>query len=209
MIDIGTGDGLFVYESARRNPTRFYIGVDANARPLEKISEKIYRKPFTTLPGGGPNALFVQAAIEELPPELDGIADEVRVHFPWGGLLRAVAGGEQESLQRLRRICSPGARLVVIIGLDPTRDRTEVLRLGLEPFSLAYIDSSLTASYRKCGFEVVERGMLSAAEWASLESSWARRLRGDGSRSVFYLHALAVDWVGLSGSVARRNSGLP
>ena len=38
--------------------------------------------------------LFIQAAVEDLPPELDGVADEVHVHFPWGSLLRAVATGE-------------------------------------------------------------------------------------------------------------------
>ncbi len=91
IVDIGTGDGRFVYQSARENPKKFYIGIDPNVRPLEKISEKIYRKPAK---GGAPNALFVQAAIEDLPAELDGVADEIHVHFPWGSLLRAVATGD-------------------------------------------------------------------------------------------------------------------
>ena len=56
VIDIGTGDGLFVSECARQNPRKFYIGIDANARPLEKISEKIYRKPAK---GGLPNVIFL------------------------------------------------------------------------------------------------------------------------------------------------------
>ena len=67
IIDIGTGDGRFVYQSARQNPTKFYIGIDPNTRPLEKISEKIYRKPAK---GGAGNVLFIQAAIEDLPAEL-------------------------------------------------------------------------------------------------------------------------------------------
>ena len=45
IIDIGTGDGRFVYQSARRNPNKFHIGIDPNTRPLTKISEKIHRKP--------------------------------------------------------------------------------------------------------------------------------------------------------------------
>lgn len=190
VIDIGTGDGLYVYQSARRNPKKFYIGVDASARPLEKISEKIYRKQSK---GGLPNALFVEAAIEGLPLELDGTAGELHVHFPWGSLLKAVAVGEMASLQPLRRVCSPGALLTVIIGVDPDRDSAEVLRLGLAPFSIAYIDSTLTPRYRKGGFEVVERGMLPPAEWRKLKTSWAGRLRGDASRSVFYILARAVE----------------
>ena len=190
MIDIGTGDGLYVYQSARRNPARYYIGVDANARSLEKISEKICRK---TSKGGLPNALFIQAAIEDLPPELDGIAAEVRVHFPWGSLLKAVAVGEMASLQPLRRVCASGAVLTVIIGVDPDRDSAEVLRLGLAPLSLEYIDSTLVPRYRKSGFEVVDRGVLAPAEWPKLQTSWASRLRGNGSRSVFYVLARAVE----------------
>ncbi|MGH9881869.1 MAG: methyltransferase domain-containing protein, partial [Pyrinomonadaceae bacterium] len=95
VIDIGTGDGLFVYQCARQNPRKFFIGIDANPRPLEKISERIHRKPAK---GGLPNVLFLQAAVEELPSELYGVADEVHIHFPWGSLLRALMLGEYEVL---------------------------------------------------------------------------------------------------------------
>jgi 16S rRNA (adenine(1408)-N(1))-methyltransferase len=186
VIDIGTGDGVFVYQSARRNPKKLYIGVDANPRPLEKVSEKIRRKPAK---GGLPNALFVQAAVEDLPPELDGVADEVHVHFPWGSLLRAMATGDRGVLQNLRRICSPGALLEVVVGLDPDQDRGEMERLGLPPVSLSYIDATLVPRYREAGFEVLERGLLSASDWARLQTSWAKRLQGGGNRSVFYIIA--------------------
>ncbi|MFY9555380.1 MAG: methyltransferase domain-containing protein, partial [Blastocatellia bacterium] len=81
VIDIGTGDGLFVYQCARENPNKFFIGIDANPRPLEKVSEKIHRKPAK---GGLTNVLFLQAGVEDLPSELDEVADEVHIHFPWG-----------------------------------------------------------------------------------------------------------------------------
>ena len=61
VLDIGTGDGFFVYNSARQNPKKFYIGIDANSRPLEKISEKIHRRASK---GGLPNVLFIQSAVE-------------------------------------------------------------------------------------------------------------------------------------------------
>ena len=184
-IDIGTGDGLFVYQSARLNPRKFYIGVDANPRPLEKVSEKIHRKPAK---GGLTNVLFVQAAVEELPSELDGVADEVHVHFPWGALLRAVALGEPAVLRSLRRICASGALLEVVMGLEPERDRALIERLGLPPISLEYIDLELVPKYLEAGFEILERGVLPASEWGQLQTSWAKRLRGGGSRRpVFYI----------------------
>lgn len=189
IVDIGTGDGHFVYQSARRNPRKLYIGVDANPPPLEKVSEKIHRKPAK---GGLPNALFVQAAVEDLPPELDSVADEVHVHFPWGSLLRAMATGDPTVLRNLRRICAEGALLEVVIGLDPERDRGEIERLGLEPLSLAYVDAALIPRYRDAGFEVLERGLLAAPDWSQLQTSWAKRLRGGGSRTVFYLIAREI-----------------
>lgn len=103
VIDIGTGDGRFVYQSARRNPEKFYIGVDANPDTLENVSWKIHKKAAK---GGLPNGIFIQAAVEALPPELDGVAAEVHIHFPWGSLLRAVATGTETVLRGLRRICA-------------------------------------------------------------------------------------------------------
>lgn len=189
VIDLGTGDGLFVYQSAREHPNRFYIGIDPNPRGLEKLSEKIHRKPAR---GGLPNVLFVQSAIEDLPAELDGVADEVHVHFPWGSLLRAVATGEPSALAGLRRICAPGALLEIVIGIDPERDRSEIDRLDLPPLSTDYLDSTLAPRYRESGFEVLDLGMLSPTEWAHLRTSWAKRLSGGVGRSVFYLLACAV-----------------
>ena len=140
VIDIGTGDGRFVYQSARQNPGKFYIGIDANPQPLEKISEKIHRRPAK---GGLPNVLFIRAPIEALPPELDGVADEVHIHFPWGSLLRGVATGDETVLRNLRRVCAPGALLEIVIGLDPERDQSEIKALGLKPLTHEFLEMTL------------------------------------------------------------------
>jgi 16S rRNA (adenine(1408)-N(1))-methyltransferase len=189
IIDLGTGDGRYVYQSARRNPNKFYIGIDPNTRPLEKISEKIHRKPAK---GGAPNVLFVQAAVEDLPSELDGVADELHVHFPWGSLLRAVATGDATVLRNLRRICSTGALLEVVIGLDPVRDQSEMERLALTQLSLEMVDRVLVPNYGAAGFDVFERGVLSASEWPELNTSWAKRLEGNERRTITYLIGRAV-----------------
>ena len=180
IIDIGTGDGRFVYQSARRNPNKFYIGIDPNTRPLEKISEKIHRKPAK---GGAPNVLFIQSAVEDLPAELDGVANEVHVHFPWGGLLRAVATGDVDVLRNLRRVCAEGALLEVVIAIDPVRDKTEIERLGIKP---EFIDDVLLDNYRAAGFEIVETQTLTSSE--TLDTSWAKRLQ----RPLTYIVARAV-----------------
>ena len=128
IVDIGTGDGRFVYNSARANPKKFYIGIDANTKPLEKISMKATRKPAK---GGLPNVLFVQAAVENLPVELNETADEIHIHFPWGSLLRAVVLGDETVLASLRRICAPECLIEIIVGIAEERDKSEIERLEL------------------------------------------------------------------------------
>ena len=188
-MDIGTGDGRFVYQSAHLNPEKFFIGVDANPKALAKISEKIHRKPAK---GGLRNVLFIQAAIENLPAELNEVADEVHIHFPWGSLLRAVALGETDVLNNLRRICVPGGLLEIVIGLDSDRDRTEIERLGLPVLSNEYLETVLPGRYHAAGFDVLETGALAQADWSHLNTSWARKLLGNRAREVVYLVARAA-----------------
>lgn len=182
-MDIGTGDGRFVYQLARQNPNRFYIGIDANAAALKEISTKATRKPAK---GGLNNVLFVQAAVENLPEELNGVADEIHIHFPWGSLLRAVATGDKDVLENLRRICAHDCLLEIVIGIDEERDKSEIERLGLPPLTAEYLTKVLTTKYNSVGFEVIESGVLSPADWSGLETSWARKLQGNESRKVVY-----------------------
>jgi 16S rRNA (adenine(1408)-N(1))-methyltransferase len=184
VVDIGTGDGRFVYRSAEKNPKKFYIGIDANAAPLAKISMKATRKPAK---GGLANVLFVQAAIEDLPEELSESADEIHIHFPWGSLLRAVALGEGAALRSLRRIAAPEAVLEIVLGIDEERDRTEIERLGLPPLTEEYLRKTLIPKYEAAGFETLKSGVLTPAEWSRLETSWARKLQSDAQRRVFFL----------------------
>jgi len=189
VIDIGTGDGRFVSATAGANSNKFFIGIDANVKPLEKPSMKATRKPAK---GGLRNALFVQASVEDLPSELDGIADEIHLHFPWGSLLKAVMSGEVRVLRSLRKIATVDCLLEIVIGIDPDRDRSELERLGLLDVDDHYLDSELIPRYKAAGFELVESGSLEPNVWSQMETSWARRLSGNESRQVTYFVFKAI-----------------
>src|SRR5215218_2241709 len=188
VVDIGTGDGRFVYRSARSNPDRFYIGIDVERRALEKISEKIHRRPER---GGLSNVLFVQAPVEDLPRELDGSADEIHIHFPWGSLLRSVAVGDERVLAGLRRIAAPSAWLEILIGLDDARDLGELRRLGIPAITETYVASELIPRYARAGFEAFESGIIPSSGWPHLDTTWAKRLRSGRGRRMLFLIAQA------------------
>jgi len=189
VIDLGTGDGRFVSAAAKANPNKFYIGIDANVKPLEKPSMKATRKPAK---GGLPNALFVQAAVEDLPEELNDVADEIHIHFPWGSLLRGVTNGDDGVLNALRRICSLGCLVEIVIGIDPERDANEIERLGIPALTDQYLQNNLFPKYAAASFKCIEWRHLSPDEWSQFETSWARRLGGNLSRVVTLIVLEAV-----------------
>jgi 16S rRNA (adenine(1408)-N(1))-methyltransferase len=180
---------LFAYNCARKDPQRLFIGIDANRRPLEKLSEKIHRGPSK---GGAPNVLFFQAAVEALPSELEGIATEAHVNFPWGSLLRGVAGGDIAVLHNLRRICKTNAFLKIVIGLDLERDSSEIVRLRLSELDASYINSELVKVYQNAGFDLVRTENIAAWDQPEFQTSWARRLRTSRNRSYIHIVARAV-----------------
>lgn len=188
VIDIGTGDGRFVYRSAEKNPNKFYIGIDANAKALEKISIKATRKPNK---GGLPNVLFLQSAVENIPEELDGVADEIHLHFPWGSLLRAVVLGDPLILSNLRRICASECLVEIVIGLDEERDKSEIERLQLPNLTAGYLEN-LFPKYESAGFKVLEKGILETTQWEQIETSWVKKLQGNAKRKVIYFVLEAV-----------------
>jgi 16S rRNA (adenine(1408)-N(1))-methyltransferase len=184
VLDIGTGDGRFVSAAARVNPNKFFIGIDANARPLEKLSTKVTRKPSK---GGLPNVMFVQAAVEDLPDELEGSADEIHIHFPWGSLLKAVTTADEKVIGALRRVATVGCVLEIVIGIDPERDKSEIERLGIPDLTPVFLHSYLFPKYANAGFTRLDHGKLGPAEWSRLDTSWARKLQGNTDRKVTYL----------------------
>lgn len=139
-----------------------------------------------------PNILFAQSAVETLPDELEGVANEVYINFPWGSLLRAVVIGDESVLKELRRICAPNALLRVVVGLDDERDRAEIDRLKLPPLSPDYVNASLIAKYRKAGFEIVETVSFTSAALPALHTSWARRLQRRSTRTFVRIVARSV-----------------
>lgn len=169
---------------ATANPSKFYVGLDANAKPLEKPSTKITRKPAK---GGLANAMFVQAAVEDLPDEFDGIASEIYINFPWGSLLRAVAVGDEAILESLRRISASRGRLQITVGVDPERDRAEFQRLCMPRFDEQYVRNTLLPRYASAGFICEDLRKLHSGEWSKLETSWARKLGGNETRQVLRL----------------------
>jgi 16S rRNA (adenine(1408)-N(1))-methyltransferase len=143
------------------HPDRFVLGIDAVADPMVEASRRAARPAAH---GGLPNAAFVVSSLAALPAELDGLAELVTVHFPWGTLRSAVAGHDPQAMARLVRLLAPAGRLELLIA-DGELDGTA----RLDP-------DTILAACAALGLEARESRSASLADAVAAHSSWGKRL---------------------------------
>jgi 16S rRNA (adenine(1408)-N(1))-methyltransferase len=182
VIDLGAGDGRFAFESARRDPESVYIAVDPDAAALSSYAYRAARKPAR---GGVKNAVFVVAALEQLPSELRQIASLVRVNFPWGSLLRGLLRPEPDALQRLASLARRGGRFEIVFTYDPLHDFGAFPGETLPRLDEADIDEFLMSPYAAAGLEIEARRALTRDEALAIPSTWGRRLLHGRPRAVY------------------------
>jgi 16S rRNA (adenine(1408)-N(1))-methyltransferase len=169
-----------VLAAAAARADRLIVGVDANAEAMTTASRRAAAKPSR---GGLPNAVFVVAAAEALPTELDGVADLVTVHFPWGSLLRGLLGADAATMTGLTRVLRPGATLQMLLS-STDRDRSA----GVAPIQAATL-AALAESYASWGLAVTQLRPATAADVAAAHSSWGKRLDAGTRRPAWLLRA--------------------
>jgi 16S rRNA (adenine(1408)-N(1))-methyltransferase len=177
VVDVGAGDGRFVYRLARAHRDWLCVAVDACAGGMRRLSRQAERKPSR---GGAPNVLFVRAAAESLPYGLAGIADEVTVFYPWGSLLRAIVEPDPGVLGRIVRLGRPAAALRIRV--NPT-----ALGTGSSDVDhwLADAEPRLRRGYAELGVTLDRCGRLALAA----ETSWGARLQGGRPADVLAIEA--------------------
>ena len=175
-------------------PELLAIGVDANAGSIVEASRRAARPAKRS---GLPNALFVVAAAESLPAALDGRADALAVHFPWGSLLRGLLEADPAILAGIARVTRPGATVTLLLSVTE-RDRS-VGRTSLDERTFA----TLAPGYAAHGLLPCEARPATADDLARSRSSWAKRLGAGSDRPVWSARFRRAD-TPCSGSASSR-----
>jgi 16S rRNA (adenine(1408)-N(1))-methyltransferase len=152
---------------ARAQPGALVIGIDADAAALRERSAAAARPADR---GGLPNALFLAAGAEHLPPDLEAIADELCVTLPWGSLLRGAIAPEAWFRGLVGRLLRPGGTARLVLSTGPRE-----VAAGLPPLD-GEAAHGLAAAYARAGLEPMCVRSLTAADVDGLGSSWAKRL---------------------------------
>lgn len=138
---------------------------------MRRASDRAAAKPAR---GGVPNALFIWASAEELPPELTGVT-QLDAIMPWGRLLHTLLGRDPATLARLAGACHPGAGFLVALNLHAWRPPVQEVS-GLPEPDPRWVREQLAPAYAEAGWRLAQSRLLTAPEIDGLHSSWARRL---------------------------------
>jgi 16S rRNA (adenine(1408)-N(1))-methyltransferase len=171
VLDIGTGDGKHVLAEARRRPDALVVGLDAQPDALRRTAARAAAKPAR---GGVPNALFVWAAVEQLPDELSKITD-VHCLMPWGSLLRALVTPDAAVLRAIAVRCAPAAAFLITLNLHAWRPSVPEVGATTEPTPES-ATGALADAYAAAGWQLASATYLDAPAVAELGTSWTKRL---------------------------------
>jgi 16S rRNA (adenine(1408)-N(1))-methyltransferase len=174
VIDVGTGDGRYPLLVARTRADTFVIGIDPATEALAHAARRVARDRT-------PNLALLVGSVEAIADDLAGIADDARVHFPWGSLLRGLIGQDDLVLGALARLLRPGGSLTVLLSVLPRDGGEELTTTDLE---------LVAGRFEERGLLVSEIRALTRADVRAGASSWGKRLDAGGARPGLYLHAL-------------------
>ncbi|MDD2370789.1 MAG: methyltransferase domain-containing protein [Firmicutes bacterium] len=177
-IDLGTGNGKFVYDLAKKNPNTFYIGIDPTASNLFEYSKKAQKYKIK-------NIIYIISSIENLNDDLNNLADIVYINFPWGSLLEGIVKDMPEILNKISLLGKSGAEFNFTFAYSSLHEPAEIEKRQLPILSTDYLLSDLTEIYKKANLKIVSCIDLTPPEINVFGTLWSKKLFLGKSRDVF------------------------
>lgn len=188
VVDLGTGDGTMVLDSARSHPTALFIGIDAVAENMREASRRAAGKPQK---GGASNCLFLVASVESLPPSLSGFANEVTINYPWGSLLNGVVKPDLSVLESIAGLLRSGGRLLMVLNYSVFAQEAYRERLGLPPLDTLAVDDRFRGQYYCARLEIIRREHFTGDP--PFRTTWGRRLVRGSHRASLLIEAVRLE----------------
>ena len=177
LVDLGTGDGAWPRRFARDFGNVLAIGVDSDRSALRDAAKLAERKPAR---GGAPNALYVAAQVEALPPELHSAADWITIYFPWAALLKVILSGDEQLAAILNAVAAPRSRLSIVLNAEAAPD-------GFQHPTPDSTSKALKSLLEAAGYRI------SRSEWLDAQqapaTTWGGRLVKGSGRAMVALDA--------------------
>lgn len=179
ILDIGTGDGRYVYKSALANPKHLYIGIDP-ASNLKEYQREINRKKLK-------NAILINSSIENFNLRDLKSLDQINIILPWGTLLKYTVTVDTNFFERLLEWLKTGAEVEIIFGFNEELEEKETKRLNLTELTDHEINFIKEKYQNLKGYKLIEFKELTNKDLINFETTWAKKLSFGANRKYLYL----------------------
>lgn len=177
ILDLGTGDGRFVFKNAIKNKSTLYIGLDPAEKQIQIYSKKSNRRRLK-------NVLYVIGSLENLPEELYSTVDKIFINLPWGTLLEKIVKSNETYTNELFKILKRNGEIEIIFGYVPELEPSETERLGLPVIENESDVLKAFSTFKKI-FEVIEMKRLLKEDLDKIETTWAKKLKFGKDRFIY------------------------
>lgn len=185
VIDIGTGEGEFIYKKAKQDQEIMYIGIDTSADSMLQYSVKSAKKPEK---GGLRNVMYVVANANDLPDALTSTADRIFINLPWGSLRDGIIKGEHSFLSGIKKIAKANTTLEIYVSYCDLYEKQEIENRQLPALTVAYLRNVINDKYKKYGISITHVSVLDNEDLRKIETKWAKKLGYGKKRDVFYMN---------------------
>ena len=177
FLDIGTGDGRYVYKQALEHPNYQYIGIDP-AKNIEEYQREINRKRLK-------NVQLIQSSIENYNPEYRDFFDEISIILPWGNLLKYCVTVDQDFFKNIALWLKPTGEIKIIFGFNEELEEKVTKKLNLRNLNEKEVEF-LKQSYSNLeGLKMIEFENVFYLDLETIQSTWAKKLKFGADRSYF------------------------
>jgi 16S rRNA (adenine(1408)-N(1))-methyltransferase len=189
-LDLGAGDGKFAYRLAVARPELLVIAVEPVRENIAEMSAKAAKNIER---GGVTNVVYVCASVEQVPKELERIADEVLVTLPWGSLMKGILLGDRTVLAGITKLGRRGATIRIVFNARIFDNPVPNDVRGLPDITPLYARDVIAPAFAGLGVRLGKAQWMEADEVARLGTTWAKRLSHRSPPRSFYIEAKVMN----------------
>lgn len=177
IIDLGTGQGSFVYFNALNNKNYFYVGLDSCGDSMKKYAVKQYKNKIE-------NLIYIIMNAQNLEDIFQNKFSEIYINLPWGTLLEGIFKEELRILHSISKISKSGCSLNICFSYEEKLEKFEIERRNLPVLNEEYFKEIFIPMYEKYGFIINSINCISRDE-IGFRSKWMHVLTNSKDRKFY------------------------
>lgn len=179
IIDLGTGQGSFVYFNALENKDCFYVGLDSCRESMKKYAIKQFKNKVE-------NLIYVIMNAQNVDKVMENKFSEVYINLPWGSLLQGIFDEELGIINSISKISKTGCRINICFSYDEKFEKNEIEKRSLPVLNEEYFENQFKKVYDKHNI-VIENIEYIVKDKLNFISKWMKVLTESKSRKFYII----------------------